>query len=344
MIRNILITIALSLGVPVLSPPAAQTMAASQTMDIYWIDVEGGAATLIVTPSGVSFLTDTGNPGDRDAGRIFEVATKQAGLKKIDYLLITHYHGDHVGGVPALAKLIPIEHFMDHGETVEGEGRGAAPWNAYKTVAEGKRTIVKPGDRLPIPGISVEIVSAAGQVLSKPINGGGPNPYCNGAVQKDPDKTENAQSVGYLLTFGRFRFLNLGDLTWDKEMALACPVNKVGTATLVQATHHGFFADYSGAPALYDAVKPEVVVVNNGAKKGLQPSAFETISKIPGIEAIWQEHLAVGSDAAHNTAEERVANNEATDQGHWIKASVSKDGKFTITNSRNGHSESYQAR
>jgi len=317
--------------------------AQTKTLDIYWVDVEGGAATLIVTPAGVSFLTDTGNPGDRDAGRIFDAA-KLAGLKKIDYLLTTHYHGDHVGGVPALAKLIPVEHYFDHGESVESEGRGGDPWRAYQQLAEGKRTLVKPGDKLSIPGIAVEIVSAGGKVLRKPINGGGPNSYCKGAVEKDSDKTENAQSAGYLLTFGKFKFLNLGDLTWDKEMDLACPDNKVGTATLVQATHHGFFGDFSGAPALYNAVKPQVVVVNNGAKKGLQPSAFETIARIPGVQAIWQEHQAVDSDAAHNTAADRIANNEASDQGHWLKASVSKDGKFTISNSRNSHSESYQAR
>jgi beta-lactamase superfamily II metal-dependent hydrolase len=317
--------------------------AQTKPMEIYWVDVEGGAATLIVTPAGVSFLTDTGNPGDRDAGRIFDAA-KLAGLKKIDYLLTTHYHGDHVGGVPTLAKLIPIEHYIDHGETVEGEGRGADPWKAYKALAEGKRTIVKPGDKLPIPGITVEIVSAAGQVLAKPINGGGPNPLCANAVNKDPDKTENAQSAGYLLTFGKFKFLNLGDLTWDKEMLLACPVNKVGTATLVQATHHGFYGDFSGAPALYYAVKPRIVVVNNGAKKGLQPSAYENLSKIPGLEALWQLHVAVGSDAAHNTAPDRTANTEDTDQGHWLKASVTKDGKITLSNSRNNHTETYQAR
>ncbi|HVW87241.1 MAG TPA: MBL fold metallo-hydrolase, partial [Bryobacteraceae bacterium] len=207
---------------------AALLSAQTKPLDIYWVDVEGGAATLVVTPSGQSFLTDTGNPGDRDATRIFEVATKQAGLKKIDYLLTTHYHGDHVGGAPTLAKLIPIEHYFDHGTSVEAEGRGAGVWNAYKSIADGNRTVVKPGDTLPIKGLKVEIVSAAGEVLSKPINGGGPNSLCAGAQQKPADKSENGQSAGFLLTYGKFKFLDLGDLTWDREMALACPDNKVG--------------------------------------------------------------------------------------------------------------------
>jgi competence protein ComEC len=331
---------------------AALSQAPSRNLDIYWIDVEGGAATLILTPAGQSLLVDTGNPSpeDRDAKRIYEVA-QQAGLKKIDFLLITHFHGDHVGGVPALAKLIPIGRFLDHGDSIEtGTPNGAQLWNAYKAVAADKRTILKPGDKLPLKGVEAVVVSSNGEVLNKPVNhnngGGASNPFCQDAKQKDPDKTENQRSAGFLLTYGKFRFLDLGDLTWDKEMELACPVNKLGTVTLFQATHHGFVNDYSGAPAHVWAIKPQVVVVNDGPRKGLQPSAWDTIQKIQGLEDVWQVHLALASDKAHNTGEDQIANLEPTNecQGHWLKASVARDGKFTLTNSRNGFSKTYTSR
>ena len=325
---------------------AAMLHAQTRHMDIYWIDTEGGAATLIVSPSGESMLVDTGNPGpdDRDPKRIFEVA-KMAGLSKIDILLISHYHSDHVGGAPALAKMIPIGKFYDHGESVEtSTPNGAHLFDAYKATAGSNRTVLKPGERIPFKGVQVEVLTSNGDVIAKPLAGGGPNPLCQGAEQKPPDKTENQRSVGILLTYGRFKFLDLGDLTWDKEMELACPVNKVGTVTLLQATHHGFFHDYSGAPALYWAVKPEVVVVNNGPRKGLAENAYTTIAKIPGIEGIWQSHRAVASDDAHNTSEQMIANVDPASDGHWIKASVAPDGSFTLTNGRNGVSKTYKAR
>jgi competence protein ComEC len=311
-----------------------------RTLDIYWVDVEGGGATLLVTPAGESFLVDTGNPGDRDAGRIFNVATKQAGLKKIDYLFTTHYHDDHVGGAPELAKLIPIAHYYDHGESVEK----TPVWNAYQTLAQRKRTIVKPGDVLPLKGVTVQVVSSAGKVLTTGLKGSGPNALCAGAQQHPEDTGENGQSAGVLITFGKFRFFDAGDLTWDREMQLACPENKIGTVTMVQATHHGFFNDASGAPALYNALRPQTVVINNGAKKGLLPPAYELISKMPGVEGIWQLHEAVGSDKAHNTAGQKIANPGNEDGGHWLKASVSQDGSYTITNSRNRFSQTYQPR
>ena len=324
---------------------AAMLAAQSHSLDIYWIDVEGGAATLIVTPSGQSLLIDTGNPApdDRDAKRIREAA-RVAGLQKIDFLLTTHFHSDHVGGAPALAKMIPIEHFFDHGESIETQDpRDAKRWDDYRALAAGKRSIVKPGDKIPLKGIDVVVVSSNGEVLAKPINGGGPNPLCRDARQKDPDKSENQRSAGILLTYGRFKFLDLGDLTWDKEMELACPDNKLGTVTLFQATHHGFFNDYSGAPALVWAVAPQVVVVNNGPRKGLQASAWDTIRGMPGLQGVWQSHLALATDKDHNTAEDMIANLEPSDQcqGHWLKASVSPSGQFTLTNSRNGFSKSY---
>jgi competence protein ComEC len=322
--------------------------AQSRNLEIYWIDVEGGAATLIVTPSGQSLLVDTGNgtPDDRDAKRI-DAAARQAGLKKIDYLLTTHFHSDHLGGMAALAKMIPIDRFFDHGDSVEKEARGGAQlWETYTMVAAGKRTTLKPGDKLPLQGLDAVVVSSNGQTLASAINGGGPNAFCQGAQQKPADTTENQRSLGFLLTFGKFKFLDVGDLTWDKEMELACPVNKLGTITLMQATHHGFFNDFSGAPAHVLALKPQVVVVNNGPRKGWQPSAWDSVSKIQGLEGIWQGHQALGSDSAHNTHPDMIANLEPTAdcKGHWLTASVAGDGKFTVTNSRTGFSKIYTSR
>src|SRR5579871_2708884 len=328
---------------------AAVLAAQSRTLDIYWIDAEGGAATLIVTPSGQSMLVDTGNPGpnDRDPKRIFSVA-QMAGLKRIDMLVMTHYHVDHVGGAPALAKMIPIDKFYDHGDSIEAGNspQTAKLWEDYKGISEGKRVIVKPGDQIPLKDAAVTVVSANGEVIAKPINGGGPNDFCKDAQNKDTDKTENGRSTGFLLTYGKFKFLDVGDLTWDREMMLACPVNKVGTVTLFQATHHGFVNGISGAPAMVWAVRPQVVVMNDGPRKGLEGNAYETIAKIAGIEDIWQSHRALKNDAEHNTVEAQIANFEETAdcQGHWIKASVSKDGKFTITNSRNNFSKTYSSR
>jgi competence protein ComEC len=328
---------------------AAILSAQTRNLDIYWIDTEGGAATLIVTPSGQSMLVDTGNPGpeDRDAKRVFEV-TKAAGLSKIDILWITHFHGDHVGGAPALSKMIPIEKFYDHGDSIEAGNspQTAKLWDDYKKISEGKRVVVKPGDKIPLKGTEVTVVSANGEVIEKPINGGGPNPFCKDAQQKDTDKTENGRSAGFLLTYGRFKFLDVGDLTWDREMMLACPVDKVGKVTLFQATHHGFVNGQSGAPALIWAIQPQVVVVNNGPRKGLEGVAYDTITKIAGLEDTWQVHRALKNDAAHNTADQQTVNLEETAEckGLWLKASISKDGKFTITNSRNNFSKTYTTR
>ena len=334
-----------ALGIGLLA--ALSIRAQTGNLQIVWTDVEGGAATLIVAPSGQSLLVDTGFPqDDRDAKRIF-AATQAAGLKKIDILWITHFHLDHVGGVPALAKLIPIDKFYDHGDSIEaGTPQGAKLYDDYKAVTQGKRVIVKPGDKIPLAGVEITAVSAAGQVISQPINRGGPNDLCKDAQQKPEDKTENGQSAGFLLTYGKFKFLDLGDLTWDREMMLACPVNKLGTVTFFQASHHGFSNGQSGSPALVWALKPQVVVVNDGARKGFDANAYDIIAKIPGIEGIWQLHRAVGSDAAHNTSEPMIANLEegAADQGLGIKVSVAADGKFSVTNTRNNFSKSYTSR
>ena len=328
---------------------AAMLPAAQNSLQIYFVDVEGGAATLIVTPAGQSLLADTGNPlpDDRDAKRIYQAA-QVAGLKKIDYVLITHFDRDHSGGAPALAKMITVEKYLDHGDSIETKAsQDAQRWQAYLSVAEGKRQSPKPGDRIPLKGVNLTVVSSNGEVLAKAMNGGKPNTtLCKDAQQKEPDLTENARCLGFLLTYGKFKFLDLGDLTWDKEMALACPVNKLGKVSLYQATMHGFFNDRSGPPAHIRAIAPQVVIVNNGPRKGLLPPAYERIAGLPGIEDIWQGHLSLANDAAHNTAQDRIANLEqsAECKGQWLKVTVEPDGKYTVTNSRNNVSKTYTAR
>lgn len=329
---------------------AAILHAQNGNLQIIWTDVEGGAATLIIAPSGESLLVDTGwgQNADRDPKRI-AAAAQAAGLKKIDALWITHFHTDHVGGVPALAKLIPIDKFYDHGDSIEANTpQGAKLYDDYKTLAQGKRTTVKPGDKIPFGGVEITALSAAGKVIDKPLAGAGSgaNEYCKDAQDHPEDKTENGQSAGFLLTYGKFKFLDLGDLTWDREMMLACPANKIGTVTLFQASHHGFSSGQSGSPALVWALKPQVVIVNDGATKGFDAGAFDIIAKIPNLEDMWQVHRAVRSDAAHNVPEDRIANLEqgAADQGLGIKVSVAKDGKFTVTNTRNNFAKSYTSR
>jgi competence protein ComEC len=342
--------------------------AQNRNLEIYWVDVEGGASTLLITPAGESMLIDTGwATGGRDARRIFDTA-QHAGLKSIDYLVMSHFHADHAGGLPALAKMIPIQHFYDRGDAIEKENQ---QWldgylAAAQTAGAGKRTIVKAGDKIPVKGLDVLVVSSNQQMLAQPAKGGGPNRLCADAEQKEPAGPENGRGVGLLVGFGRFKYLNLIDLDWSKEMELACPVNKLGKVTLYQTGRHGSF-DGAGAPALLGAITPQVVVVNNGPRKGLgqvdntvrsamssgktaapyEKNAYLRLAGLPGIEGIWQGHLSLLDKAPeHNTLPDMIANLEESDdcKGNWIHASVGKDGKFTITNGRNGFSKSYAAR
>ena len=327
--------------------------AQSRPLDIYWVDVEGGAATLMIAPSGESLLVDAGwEVGDRDARRIADAA-RQAGLKRIDHFVLSHFHADHEGGLPALAKLIPIGRCYDRGDFIEPANQR---WrDGYLSVCGDRRTILKAGDRIPLKGVQVDIVASDGELLAKPINNGGkPNPLCATAENKPRDVAENYRMVGALFTFGKFTFLDLADLDWHMEMELACPVNKLGEVTLYQTGRHGAL-DGAGAPGFLYAIKPQVVVVNNGPRKGLggpspgqQKAAtvhYERIAKSPGIEGVWQGHLSL-FDKEHNTSPDMIANLEDTAecQGHWIKASVESDGKFTVTNGRNGFGRTYQAR
>jgi competence protein ComEC len=321
--------------------------AASRTLEIYWVDVEGGAATLIVSPSGESLLIDTGwRKDDRDAKRIYAV-TQIAGLKKIDYLIMTHYHADHVGGVGTLSKLIPIEHFLDHGDSVEtNSGPAREEWTIYQQASQGKRSQPKLGDKIPLKSLDITVVAVNGELISHPVNGGGPNDpaVCRDPAWKTPDKGENSRSVGILLRYGNFRFLDLGDLTWNKEIEMVCPVNRLGTVDLYQVEHHGM--DLSGAPQILNSVRARVAVMNNGPRKGGIGSYLDAVKNAPGLEDLWQLHLSFLTEKEHNTSEEKIANleEEVSCQGHYLKAAIEPSGKFTLTNSRNQFSKTYLPR
>ncbi len=317
----------------------------ARTLDMYFIDVEGGQATLIVTPQGQSLLIDTGYPGfyGRDADRIVSAA-KSAGLKKIDYVLITHYHSDHVGGVPQLAERIPIGAFVDHGPNREDTPAVRQYYTAYQQVADhAKHISVRPGDTLPLKGIKVQVLTADGEHIASSVDGAGqPNPYCDSEPAAPDDPTENARSVGVLLTYGKFRFIDLGDLTKKKEAQLVCPVNRAGTVDVYLVTHHGI--DQSNARAIVDALHPRVAIMENGARKGGRAAAWQTVHDSPGLEDLWQLHYAVGSDAAHNVGEAQIANMEEKCGGNHLKLSARPDGSFTVTNSRNAYSKKYEAK
>ena len=319
----------------------------SGALQMYFVDVEGGQATLFVGPGGESLLIDTGWPGfnGRDADRI-AAACKAAGVTKIDNLLITHYHTDHVGGVPQLVAKIPVGRFIDHGVNREDERATVAGWNAYqKVLQEGhaEHLVVKPGDVLPLKSFHAEIVSADGQLISKPLPGAGEkNAACDASPTKPLENTENDRSVGMMITFGKLRILDLGDLTWGEERPLMCPIDKLGKVDIYVASHHGF--DRSGSPALVDAIAPRLVIMDNGGHKGGDPTTFETIEGSSRVKDLWQLHTAQASDAKHNTAESRIANLPGPDAGNYLKVTARQDGTYSVTNSRTSESVEYSAK
>jgi len=361
--KRFLAAVALS-ALALAAPVSTQAQNNTGNLQIYWIDVEGGASTLFVSPTGESMLFDTGNPdvNDRDAKRIFAAAQK-AGLKQIDHVVISHWHGDHVGGLPALAKMIPIAHFYDHGDGVEEADK--ARRDGYRALAGNKRTVLKAGDTIPFAGVQVRVLVSEGPVIATPINGGGPNPLCTNTPQMTPAGAENIRMVSLAINYGNFKMASLGDLDWSRELELVCPVNKLGTINLYTINRHGGLDD-SGSPALLGAIKPQVVVINNGPRKGLgqsddrvkpinpqatpyEKNSYLRLAKLPGIEGIWQEHLSmIDKDPAHNTSPDMIANLQDREQAdhpaNWISATVGRDGKFTVTNSRTGFSKSYTAR
>jgi competence protein ComEC len=347
-----LLVAVLALAVP--NAAAAQ----GKTLDIYFIDVEGGQATLVVTPAGETLLIDTGFPSDgtfgsvpgdphkaRDANRILGAA-RAAGVKAIDYLLITHFHADHDGAVPELAQLIPIRTFVDHDTPApDAEARVAgttAAFQAYARVrAHGKHLTPKPGERIPLKGVETVVVSAAGATLQKPLPGAGAaNAACGASAPAAQEPTENPRSTGVRLRFGRFTFLDVGDLSGAPLFALVCPTNLLGPTDVYLVAHHG--GSDAGDAASFAAIAPRVAILNNGATKGGAPEVLAALHQARGLEDAWQLHRSLPPGPRFFN-DDRVANlDEST--AHWLKLSAKADGSFIVTNGRTGEAKTYGAR
>lgn len=362
----VLLGAALTTIAPAVSAAEAQ---ASKTLDVYVIDVEGGNATLFVSPSGESLLIDTGNAGaaaSRDAGRIMD-AIHAAGLEQIDHLIITHWHGDHFGGLAELASQVPIREFIDHGPNVQpGELADSFLQNTYPQLyGKAKHTIAKAGDRISLAGVEVRVVTSAGKTIQTPLPGAGKaNPYC-ASFKPGENNAEDPQSVGVHVTFGRFRTIHLGDLTKNKEFELMCPNNRIGTVDVLLGLHHGQAS--SNSEVLVHAVHPRVAIMNDGTRKGGEPEVMRTVHSSLGLEDLWQLHFSLLSGQEYTVPGMFIANNvdapapmmpvaptpapqpgpgappppAHNGKAYWIKLSARQDGTFSVTNTRNGFSKTY---
>jgi beta-lactamase superfamily II metal-dependent hydrolase len=322
----------------------------SRGLDIYFVDTEGGAATLVVTPAGESVLIDCGNPGSRDAERIHKTATEQAGLKAIDHLIITHWHTDHYGGVKRLGQLMPVRRYYDRGipkQLAEDPKNFPLLIQAYKEASRGKARTLRPGDEIPLkqpkkgPALRLLCLCGGGAVVPEP-KAARPNPVAKDHKPQPADKTDNAKSLGFLLSYGGFRFLDLGDLTWNVEYKLVHPADKIGPVDVYQVTHHGL--DVSNNPVLVHTVRPLVAVYNNGPRKGCMPKVTSTLRRSPGIKAIYQMHRNVTVGAAENTDPAYIANKEKT-AGQGIRIAVAADARsYTVTAGEKGKPRKYETR
>jgi competence protein ComEC len=327
---------------------AARAGSADKKLDVYWIDVEGGAATLLVTPAGESVLVDSGYPGGRDARRV-AAAAQQAGLKKIDHMIVTHFHIDHFGAVPEIAKLIPIGTLYDHDvATAPDEERKDELLKAYAAVKVDKRVVVKPGDMLPLkqaPGtapLSLQFLGAV-EKFATPKKPRDNDARCKESTPRPIDASDNKNSIVMLTTLGPFRFFDGGDLTWNTENALVCPNDRVGPVDVYQTDHHGL--DVSNNPVLVKTLEPSVVVVNNGPRKGGEPGTLATAKATASVKAVYQVHRNVRVGPDQNTAPELIANAEENCKGNGVKMSVDGNGKrYTLTVPATNHAKTYETR
>ena len=317
----------------------------AQTLEIIWVDVEGGAATLLITPAGETVLVDTGNPGRRDPERIFKAVTT-AGKRRIDHLVVTHYHSDHFGGAAPLSELLPIGTVYDNGEF---EGMPEKPEKVYREFKCEQRLKINPGDKLPLKkaasdkSLPLEIVClGTRQTFIKPPVGSQANAkICEASVPKDRDGSDNANSVVLLVKFGDFRFFDAGDLTWNQEAKLVCPQNLIGQVDVYQTTHHGL--DVSNNPLVLKSIEPRVAIMNNGATKGCMPEVFSNLKDQKSLEATYQMHKNLRPDGdQNNVAAEYIANAEKECAGNAIHMSVAADAKsYSVSIPASKHSRSF---
>lgn len=310
-------------------------LAQPKALEIYFIDTEGGQSTLIVSPSGQSLLVDAGytNFSGRDSDRIM-AAAKNAHVKHIDFVLITHHHSDHEGGVPNLLERFQVGTFFDPGLTVETAADQQRTYKAYEAAMEKQhREVTKAGDTIPVKGLNVTVVTAAGKHFE---HAGESNPFCAGLMPQENELAENARSAGIVVEFGKFRFADFGDLTWNKELELLCPQNRIGKISLYLTSHHGG----ETSKAIY-AMAPRVAIMNNGARKGADPKGWKTVSESPGLEDLWQLHFALANGKEANVPDLRIANVEEHCAGLYLKVTAEENGEFTVYNPRNKYSKAY---